>query len=421
MTNRFPLPISLSVRFLGGVITALVGGLLLFTAVLNPPMDELRAMALFLTATALLSVAAVYGVYRLGWLYHSPRLSWTLLGGYGLASLLTFLNVFVTARLMFASDHDLRLAAVLLIFAGGIATALGYFLATAVTEKIQRVERAAAALAAGEQDVRVEVVGSDELARLSATFNQMAARLAAAERSRRETEQLRRNLLAWVGHDLRTPLSSMQALVEALADGIVIEPREVQRYLRTLQRDTASLSALIDDLFEMAQIEAGGLHLDRQPLSLADLISDTLESFALVAQERAVALAGSADPQMDPVLVDAGLVGRVLTNLVGNGVRHTPAGGTVAVTARQLDDGVRVDVFDSGPGIPTDDLAKVFVQFYRGEQSRSRADGGGSGLGLAIAQAVVEAHGGTIGVENRAEGGARFYFVLPSVRRPEKA
>lgn len=421
MTNRFPLPISLSVRFLGGVITALVGGLLLFTAVLNPPMDELRAMALFLTATALLSVAAVYGVYRLGWLYHSPRLSWTLLGGYGLASLLTFLNVFVTARLMFASDHDLRLAAVLLIFAGGIATALGYFLATAVTEKIQRVERAAAALAAGEQDVRVEVVGSDELARLSATFNQMAARLAAAERSRRETEQLRRNLLAWVGHDLRTPLSSMQALVEALADGIVIEPREVQRYLRTLQRDTASLSALIDDLFEMAQIEAGGLHLDKQPLSLADLISDTLESFALVAQERAVALAGSADPQMDPVLVDAGLVGRVLTNLVGNGVRHTPAGGTVAVTARQLDDGVRVDVFDSGPGIPTDDLAQVFVQFYRGEQSRSRADGGGSGLGLAIAQAVVEAHGGTIGVENRAEGGARFYFVLPSVRRPEKA
>lgn len=417
MTNRFPLPISLSVRFLGGVITALVGGLLLFTAVLNPPMDELRAMALFLTATALLSVAAVYGVYRLGWLYHSPRLSWTLLGGYGLASLLTFLNVFVTARLMFASDHDLRLAAVLLIFAGGIATALGYFLATAVTEKIQRVERAAAALAAGEQDVRVEVVGSDELARLSATFNQMAARLAAAERSRRETEQLRRNLLAWVGHDLRTPLSSMQALVEALADGIVIEPREVQRYLRTLQRDTASLSALIDDLFEMAQIEAGGLHLDKQPLSLADLISDTLESFALVAQERDVALAGSADPQMDPVLVDAGLVGRVLTNLVGNGVRHTPAGGTVAVTARQLDDGVRVDVFDSGPGIPADDLAKVFVQFYRGEQSRSRADGGGSGLGLAIAQAVVEAHGGTIGVENRAEGGARFYFVLPSVRR----
>lgn len=421
MTNRFPLPISLSVRFLGGVITALVGGLLLFTAVLNPPMDELRAMALFLTATALLSVAAVYGVYRLGWLYHSPRLSWTLLGGYGLASLLTFLNVFVTARLMFASDHDLRLAAVLLIFAGGIATALGYFLATAVTEKIQRVERAAAALAAGEQDVRVEVVGSDELARLSVTFNQMAARLAAAERSRRETEQLRRNLLAWVGHDLRTPLSSMQALVEALADGIVIEPREVQRYLRTLQRDTASLSALIDDLFEMAQIEAGGLHLDKQPLSLADLISDTLESFALVAQERDVALAGSADPQMDPVLVDAGLVGRVLTNLVGNGVRHTPAGGTVAVTARQLEDGVRVDVFDSGPGIPTDDLAQVFVQFYRGEQSRSRADGGGSGLGLAIAQAVVEAHGGTIGVENRAEGGARFYFVLPSVRRPEKA
>lgn len=129
-------PVSLSIRFLLGVVIAVVGGLLLFLAVLNPPMDEFWAMALFLTATALLSVAAVYLVYRLGWLHHSPRVSWTLLGGYGFASLLTFVNVFVTARLMFASDHDLRLAAVLLIFAGGIATALGYFLSTALSEKI---------------------------------------------------------------------------------------------------------------------------------------------------------------------------------------------------------------------------------------------------------------------------------------------
>ena len=412
-TTSINSPATLPIRFLIGVIIAVVGGLLLFLAFLDPPLNDLRAMALFLTATALLSVAAVYLVYRLGWLHYSPRLSWTLLGGYGFASLLTFLNVFVTARLMFASDHDLRLAAVLLIFAGGIATALGYFLSTALSEKIQWVGRAAAAIAEGKRNVRVEVVGRDELAELGHTFNRMVARLEEAERHQLETEQLRRNLLAWIGHDLRTPLASIQALVEALTDGFVTEPSKAQHYLRTVQRDAASLSSLIDELFEMAQIEAGGLHLNRQPISLSDLISDTLESFAVRCEELEIALTGSADPRVDPVWVDAGLIGRVLTNLVGNAVQYTPRGGSVSVTAQRVVGGVRVDVYDSGPGIPAASLSKVFEQFYRGEQSRSRAKGGGSGLGLAIAKAVVEAHGGAIGAENRFEGGARFYFVLP--------
>ncbi len=413
-TTLSPSPSSPSIRFLLGVVIAVLGGLLLFQAVLNPPTEEIWAMAQFLTATALLSVAAVYLVYRLGWLHYSPRLSWTLLGGYGFASLLTFVNVFVTARLMFASDHDLRLAAVLLIFAGGIATALGYFLSTTLSEKIQWVNRAADAIAEGRRDVRVDVVGNDELAHLGKTFNQMAARLEAAESRHRETEQMRRNLLAWIGHDLRTPLASIQALVEALTDGYITNPNETQRYLRTIQLDAAALSVLIDELFEMAEIEAGGLQLDRQPISLSDLISDTLESFAVQAEEMGIGLSGSADPRVDPVMLDAGLIGRVLTNLIGNALRHTPPGGSVAVSAQGVMGGVRVDVFDSGPGIPDESLSKVFEQFYRVEQSRSRARGGGSGLGLTIAKAVVEAHKGVIGVENRAEGGARFYFVLPN-------
>ena len=412
-TTLSPSPSSPSFRFLLGVIVTVLGGLLLFLAVLNPPTEEIWAMAQFLTATALLSVVAVYLVYRLGWLHYSPRLSWTLLGGYGFASLLTFINVFVTARLMFASDHDLRLAAVLLIFAGGIATALGYFLSTTLSEKIQWVGRAADAIAEGRRDVRVDVVGNDELAHLGKTFNQMAARLEAAESRHRETEQMRRNLLAWIGHDLRTPLASIQALVEALTDGYITDPNETQRYLRTIQLDAAALSVLIDELFEMAEIEAGGLQLDRQPISLSDLISDTLESFAVQAEELGIGLSGSADPRVDPVMLDAGLIGRVLTNLIGNALRHTPPGGSVAVSAQGVMGGVRVNVFDSGPGIPDESLSKVFEQFYRVEQSRSRARGGGSGLGLTIAKAVVEAHKGVIGVENRAEGGARVYFVLP--------
>ena len=132
------------------------------------------------------------------------------------------------------------------------------------------------------------------------------------------------------------------------------------------------------------------------------------------AEELGIGLSGSADPRVDPVWVDAGLVGRVLTNLIGNAVRHTPSGGAVSVSAQGVVGGVRVDVYDSGPGIPVESLSKIFEQFYRGEQSRSRAKGGGSGLGLTIAKAIVETHGGVIGAENRFEGGARFYFVLPN-------
>ena len=211
-----------------------MGGLLLFLAVLNPPTEEIWAMAQFLTATALLSVVAVYLVYRLGWLHYSPRLSWTLLGGYGFASLLTFINVFVTARLMFASDHDLRLAAVLLIFAGGIATALGYFLSTTLSEKIQWVGRAADAIAEGRRDVRVDVVGNDELAHLGKTFNQMAA---PAGSGRKPSPRNRADATQSAGLDRPRPphtLASIQALVEALTDGYITDPNETQRYLRTI-------------------------------------------------------------------------------------------------------------------------------------------------------------------------------------------
>lgn len=403
----------LALRFALGVVAVVLGALALFFAIMNPPMADLRAMAFFLSITALISMVTGYGFYRSGWIHRSPRLSWTLLGGYALSSLLTFLNVFVTARLMFASEHDLLLATVLLAFAAGIAMVLGYFLSSAVTDKISTLTRAANIIAEGDLSVRVAADGSDEISQLAHTFNKMIERLEETNRKQRELDRLRRDLIAWIGHDLRTPLASMRAILEALADGVVTEPTTVKRYLLTAQRDIQSLSTLIDDLFEMAQIDAGGMQLDKRTNSVVDLISDTLEGFSALAQEKGVYLSGQAASGVDPVRVDARQVGRVLSNLVGNAIRHTPTGGHIEVQASVRDaQTVLVEVCDSGEGIPPESVARVFEQFYRAEQSRNRATGG-TGLGLAIAKSIIEAHGGYIGVESTPGQGARFYFTLP--------
>ena len=405
-------PLNLLLRFLGGVILALSVTLLIFVFLMRPPVGEFANMTLFLSITALISLLAGYGAYRFGWLNRSPRLRWTLISGYVLSTVLTFVNVWVTARLMFINKHDLTLATILLVFAAGIAMALGFFLSSTVIDNIDALNRGAAAIAAGQLDTRVAVTGNDEMAELARAFNSMAAQLEAVERKQRELDTLRRNLIAWAGHDLRTPLASVRAIVEALADGVVEDDATRTRYLQTAQRDIGALALLIDDLFEMAQIDAGGLTLDIQANAMTDLISDTLESFSGLAAEKEIALDGAVQPGVDPVQCDARQISRVLTNLVGNALRHTPAGGHVFVRALPADGDVLVEIRDSGEGIPAEDLPHIFEQFYRAEKSRSRA-GGGAGLGLAIAKGLVEAHGGEIRIRSVVGRGTSVAFSLP--------
>lgn len=399
-------------RFVVGVLAALLAALGVFAWVMRPPSAELRAMATFLAITALISLLAGYAAYRLGWLSQSPRLRWTLLAGYALATVLTFLNVGYSAQRMFASQHDLLLSGVLLVFAGGIAMSLGYFVAAALTDRLDAVCRGAEALAQGDLQTRVPVQGKDEISHLARTFNAMAEQLEAADHRQKELDQLRRDLIAWVGHDLRTPLASTRVIVEALADGVIEDSETAQRFLRTAQRDIKSLSLLIEDLFQLAQMDAGGLKLDRQPCALAELIPDMVESFHALAEQRQVTLAGHVAAGSDPVWVDGQQIGRALANLVSNALRHTPPGGSVTVQARPMEGAVEVEVADTGEGISAEDLPRVFERFYRGEKSRSRATGG-SGLGLAIARAIVEAHDGQIRVSSEPGAGARFMFTLP--------
>ncbi len=408
ISSRLPL----TVRFVVGVVLIVALSLGVFKLLMSPPIKDVALMAGFLAVTALVSALAGYGSYRLGWMDRSPTIRWSLLGGYALSSVLTFFNVWLTARLMFASPHDLLLATVLLIFAGGMAMALGYFLSSTLTDRIRTLDQAAKAIAAGELDARIPVQGRDEMALLARTFNQMAEQLQAVSRQQRELETLRRDLIAWAGHDLQTPLASVQAVVEALADGVVEDPETTQRYLRTAQKDIRALSALIDDLFQMAQLDAGGLPLERFENSLSDLISDTLESFSELAARQGVDLQGNVDGGVDPVTMDAQRIGRVLNNLVSNALQHTPSAGRVLVRASRQPQAVLVEVTDTGEGIRPDDLPFIFDRFYRGEKSRSRSTGG-AGLGLAIARGIVEAHGGQIDVESGAQG-TRFYFTIPA-------
>jgi signal transduction histidine kinase len=336
-----------------------------------------------------------------------------LLGTYILASLLTFLNVWLTARLMFASEHDLLLATVLLLFAGGIAVVLGSFFTSTLIERIKRLEKAAKSIESGNLSSRAEIPGNDELAMLAKSFNQMAQKIQSADQKQKELESLRRDLVAWAGHDLRTPLSSIRVLVEALSDGLVTDPVVITNYLAQTRKHVDNLSLLIDDLFQISQLDAGGIPLTLEPSSLSDLISDTLESFSGIANQKGIILSGSADKDVDPINIDVLWLGRAINNLVSNAIRHTPAGGSVTLCAKREGGYISVSVRDTGEGILSEDISHVFERFYRGEKSRNRS-GGGAGLGLAIAKGIIEAHGGDIFVESEPGRETVFTFTLPT-------
>lgn len=404
---------NLPIRLAIGIILVLLLAILTFYLVMRPEVSDLRLIALSLSATSIITLLAGYFAYRLGWIGRIPSLRWALFGTYVISSALTFINVWLTARLMFFSDHDLLLAVILLLFASGIAMTLGYFFTETLARRITALSATTHEIQLRELGARVQVEGNDEIAHLAAAFNDMLERLEKAERKQKELEDLRRDLIAWVGHDLQTPLASIRAIVEALADGMVSKPETRIRYLNTAKRDIRSLSQLIDDLFELAQLDAGGLKMDVGRNSLSDLVSDTLESFSALALQRDVSLSGKTDGDLDSIPMDAGRIGRVLTNLVSNALRHTPPGGNVHLRARRENGWVEVEVVDSGEGFSPHDLPHLFDRFYRGEKSRSQATGG-VGLGLAIAKGFVEAHGGWIGASLIPDGGARFVMRLPA-------
>lgn len=402
---------------LPGVSMALLVAVVVMILLMQPPIAEIAELVRTLALTSILSLALGFLLYRRG-LTRSPSLLFTLVFSYIWAALLTLVNVLVMAGLMFVNEHDLALSLVLLLFAAIIAVTFGIFVAAGMTDGLRKLADTAQAVAGGDLSARARVAGRDEVARVAKAFNEMAAQLEEADARRQEVEQMRRDLVAWTSHDLRTPLTSIRALVEALHDGVVNEPETVQRYYRTLRSDVVALNRLIDDLFELAQLEAGGVKLEMAPHMLSELVADVVERFQAVAAERYISLEESVGASVGAVVMSPEKIDRVLANLIGNALAHTPAGGDVQVMARRTVEGVEVTVRDSGRGFAEADLPRVFEQFYRGEAARSRATGG-AGLGLAIAHGLVEAHGGRIWAENPDGGGGLVGFLLPATPETE--
>jgi signal transduction histidine kinase len=249
---------------------------------------------------------------------------------------------------------------------------------------------------------------------LPAELQTIANTLEDAYARERALEGARRELVAWVSHDLRTPLAGMRAMAEALEDGVVSDAKTVARYHGQIKLEVERLSAMVDDLFELSRIHAGALRLSRARIGLADLVADTLAGAEPLARAKGVVLTAEAAATV-PVEADAGALGRALGNLVVNAIRHTPSDRTVVLRAGVDDEGMAcLSVTDCCGGIPEEDLSRVFEVAFRGEAARTPTVDGGAGLGLAIAQGIVEAHDGVIGVVNEGPG-CRFEIRLPLV------
>jgi len=295
--------------------------------------------------------------------------------------------------------HTKILAVALASALAGMACAL--LLAQRILRPLDALRTASAQLAAGDLTARASACGPRELREVGAAFNDMATNI----------EQLfdaRRQLVAWASHDLRTPIASLRAMVEAVEDGLAT-PDE---YLPAINEQLRILSSLVDDLFEVALLDAGAVTLDLRDGSLDELIAGSLAALRAEAEKRAIRLEAPSEGGDVPVRMAREKVERVLLNLIGNAVRHTPDGGTVSVVVEPDGDHVLVAVEDTGNGISRLTGARMFDLFWREDESRTRSTGG-AGIGLAVAQGVVRAHGGTIWAENRSSGGARVAFTLP--------
>ena len=311
-----------------------------------------------------------------------------------------------------ASDRNVMLTLIPIGALAGLAVAL------VVARRLTKASRALSSAVQGVGDNGVYVPPSRplpaELSELSAELTATHERLAQARSRERALEASRRELVAWVSHDLRTPLAGLRAMAEALEDQVVIDPREVSQYHSQIRREVDRLTLMIDDLFELSRIHAGALRLAKRMVGLEDLVAEVVASAEPVARHKGVRLTGAAVHGM-PVFVDAAEMGRALRNLVTNAIRHTPSDGGVDVLAEVQSGMACVSVSDACGGIPPGDLPRVFDVAFRGESARTPGPQEGAGLGLSIARGIVEAHSGQIAVRN-AGPGCQFLIRLPLAR-----
>ena len=317
----------------------------------------------------------------------------------------------VVGLLMVISDHAVLLVSGIVVASGALAILGARLFSSQILADVEAIRGGLDAVGAGEREVRITTTADDELSRLAASANAMIERLAGEERAREQSDAARRDLVAAVSHDLRTPITSLQLLAEAIGDDIV-DGAQRRNYLDRMGTHIGVLSALIDDLFELSRLEAGDIGWSLQRVSLDELVAETVEAMRVQAEAKGIRVSARLAPELSPAQGNPEKLQRVLFNLIQNAIRHTPADGSVVVRAQPTAAGVEIEVADTGDGISADERGHVFTAFYRGGADAART-GAGAGLGLAVSRAIIEAHGGRIWLADSPTG-TRVRFSLPS-------
>lgn len=395
-------------------LTVLIGGLLTINRIMMPLSENvMEQLIILMTGTGILLTLVAFAVYKSGILYYlNVRLLLVLMVFIIIGIVLLY--QWIISQVFFSYSYYFPMISTVMFFTGLLAISIAYFVSRAMTGRLFALTDAAGKVAQGNFGTRLDARGNDEIAHLIRSFNAMAHDLQAVDEQKRQLEQTRRDLVAWVSHDLRTPLTSMRVMLEALSDGIITDEETQTRYIKTTLSEIQHLSHLINDLFEMAKLDVGHLELNYQATTIADLISDTMGSMMAKAQKRGILLSGKVDDDVDLVYIAPEKIQRVLKNLLDNAIKYTPVGETVTICARRCEgDCVQVDVHNTGVYISVDTLPNLFDSFYRGEKSRATTDDErGTGLGLAIARGFIQAHGGKIWAESSPKDGTTFSFTL---------
>lgn len=323
-------------------------------------------------------------------------------------------NLAALTAAMFVSSHDATLLATLLVYSLGVSAAAALVLAGTTNDALAHLGRTARRIGDGDLDARTSWDRDDrvldagpELAALARALDEMAGRLLVAQQRERHAEDVRRDLVSAVSHDLRTPLASLRAMVEAVVDEVVDDPTSLRRYAGEMSTSIEQISRLVDDLFEFAQLEAGAIAVETRRSRVGEIVDNALASVAHGASAKRLAVVTDVDGAAD--VACSPRIERVLHTLLLNAVQHTPADGTVRLAVSCASGRLEVEVEDGGAGIAPEDLSRVFEPFFRADPARH---GPGAGLGLAIARRIVEAHGGRITAESGAAG-ARFAVSVP--------
>ncbi len=386
------------------ILGAVLVGLIVFEVSMQPTASDRVLLALIFVAVAVLAVGLAVVMRWGGRRSTSIRRSVMIVGFAGLA--IAAVAIAIAAQQMFLSQHDLNLLMVVLVFAVATVVAFSVSVSGDLARDLESTAAAAQQLQDGDLSARTGVERSDEVGTVAAAFDKMAAGLEQRDEERSAEEAARRRFLAAIGHDLRTPLASLRAAVEALEDGIAPDP---QRYLESMDRDVAVLSSLVDDLFLLSRLEAASIEIEHVPIDVTEAVDEAIEVMAPVASAANVHVALDADHRVSAI-GDPNAIGRVVRNLIDNAVRFAPAGSSVVVEVGE-DQGAVVSVTDAGPGFDRAFIDQAFDQFTRDDPSRERSTGG-AGLGLAIARGFVEAMGGSIWAEPGP--GGRVAFRLPA-------